>query len=416
MTEAHPCSRILVLAGDVSRHIGDGMIQHALVEQIRSAFPQADICCAASARSRPGPALPGARWEAPPPALLMRPGRVRKFDAVVWGGGQLLQDDASLLKNPYWALVLSGVRGLTRGPLVGCGIGIGPLDTGWGRFFARRALLQLDALVVRDSTSERLARELLRGRGPEVHRAPDPAAAGSVADPGEGERYLREMEGVPAPAGDIRLGIAVQPFHVSGRRLRPAQWLAARTESSRPAEPPARLAHLVQAVNRFAAARPTRCLFFPLYNAPWERDDLESARWAESLSAPSHVLRMDADPAVLRAAAGRCDLFLSLRLHGSVLSMSAGVPTAGIACARKVVDFYGDMGQSAYCMTEADLIAPGGGARLADMLEQLWQARADSAVQLRTAFGGLRTACAEYARTLQSASRGPRRKAGGPRA
>ena len=55
MTEAHPCSRILVLAGDVSRHIGDGMIQHALVEQIRSAFPQADICCAASARPRARP-------------------------------------------------------------------------------------------------------------------------------------------------------------------------------------------------------------------------------------------------------------------------------------------------------------------------------------------------------------------------
>ncbi len=399
------CAKALVMGGDVSWHIGDRMIQHALVELIQQASPGTTIHCAASDRSRFGEAPPGAELVSTPLDLLKQPRRSLGYSTVVWGGGQLLQDNASLLKNPYWATVLAAFRRRTRGPLVGCGLGIGPLDTAWGRFFARRALRQLDALIVRDPTSEGLVRGLLRGPGPEVYLAPDPAVSGSVADSEIGERYLLEKEGVPATTGEIRVGVAVQPWHHPLRRLRPAQWLRAREATDVPEEPEVRMNHLAAAINRFAAARSVRCLFFPMYNAPWERDDLESARWAARLSTPSHILRMTTSPDVLRAAAGRCDLFLSLRLHGAVLSMSAGTPTAGIACASKVVDYYAATGQSAHVMTEEEMMAPGGDDRLADLLERLWRNAESVSKEVRAVQQRLRDETRIYPRVLEESRR-----------
>ncbi len=401
--------RLLILAGDVTWHLGDRFIQHALAHLLRAALPEAELHCSGSARRDRGEAPPGALREPPPLTLLRAPRRLREFDGVVWGGGQLLQDNASLLKNPYWAFVLAAIRRRVRGPLIGLGIGAGPLDTRWGRFFARRALRQLDALVVRDPTSRALLTPLWPAARPPLKQLPDPAVALSAAAPEIGERYLQETAGVPPVSGDLRIGIALQPWHDARRRLRPAQWTGPRGAVGAERLGVRMRETLAAALNAFAASRPARGLFFPLYTAPWEGDDRESAAVAAQLRMPAHVLRMQAAPAALKAAAGRCDVFLSFRLHGAALSMGAGVPTVGVAQSAKVAEFFAAAGQADLCLPAADLHAPGGGARLLAALENLERNRARISGELRAVNAAWTAQCADYGRLLRDTPRCGRR-------
>lgn len=396
--------KILMAAGDVTWHLGDRFIQQALVECIRAVYPHADIHCASSAKSPgDGEVLHATHREPPVLDLLREPSRLRGYDAVIWGGGQLLQDNASLLKNPYWATILSALRTITRAPIIGCGVGLGPLDTTWGRYFAGRALRQLDALVVRDSTSASLASRLLGGRGPEVQQAPDPATAMAAASAEEGERYLRESENVPPADHEIRLGIVVRRWNSDRRRLRPVQWMPPHSSSRVSDSEAPGPAQLVDALNRFSANRNVRGLFFPLYCAPWEGDDLVSQDVARRLNMPAHVLRLKAAPGVIKAAAGRCDLFLSFRMHGAVMSMGAGVPTVGVSYADKVEKHFSICGLPDHCLAMPQLCAPDGGARLASVLDETWRRREDIRRSLLDGNRRMASECSRYGRAIEQA-------------
>lgn len=397
--------KILIVAGDVTWHLGDRCIRQALVERIRSVCPGAEIHCAGTGKGAENEAPLGTYREPPVLDLLRRPSRLRGYDAIVWGGGQLLQDNASLLKNPYWAFALSALRQITRAPIIGCGLGVGPLDTPWGRHFARRALRQLDALVVRDSTSVTLASRLLGSGGPEAHQAPDPATALEAASAEEGERHLQVHENVPPVDHEIRVGIAVRRWNADHRRLRPVQWTrlnasTAARDSTMPGP-----AHVVAALNGLAANRNVRCLFFPLYCASWEGDEIVSQSLAARLNAPAHVLRLNATPGIIKAAAGRCDLFLSFRLHGAVLAMGAGVPTVGVSYANKVASFFASRGQPERCLAMAELCAPGGGERLGALLEDTWNRRADIQSALVEGNRRLEEECSRYGHVIEQSLR-----------
>lgn len=73
-------------------------------------------------------------------------------DALVLGGGGLLQDQTSTFNLPYHLArpALAAVAGVPRG---GIGLGAGPLRTALGRSLVRRALRGVTAISVRDQHS-----------------------------------------------------------------------------------------------------------------------------------------------------------------------------------------------------------------------------------------------------------------------
>ena len=281
-------------------------------------------------------------------------------DLIVWGGGQLLQDDTSQVKNPYWALILQSLALSCRSPIIACGLGIGPLETRWGRWWAGRALGSLSWLGVRDAVSAGLAESL--GMGPSPVRVPDLALALEQATPAEAERYLADTEGVPRGTGERRVGVVLRNwFHVSGNVL-PYRW----SERSglcaqRGRDSMARcVRHCTEALNMVSRQHRVRYLLVPFSDAPWDRDHDLLAGMARELEGPAHVLGLRCTAAMAGAVLGSCDLVVSARLHGTLLALGAGRPIFALPYAAKVRDLLATMGLPGLGL---DAVAAEGGAQ-----------------------------------------------------
>ena len=274
---------------------------------------------------------------APSVSLLVRPRLLRSLDAILWGGGHLLQDDSSQFKCLYWAAALRLLRILSGRPIIGFGVGVGPLHTRSGRFFARVALGALDDLVVRDEGSAEWVRRAGAPRG-SIRVAPDPAVTLQPAPRDEALRYLADGEGIRLAPGERLIGVGLRRwFHLERGQVVPHRW---RSILPVRLKPDAGLfdqlkANLADALNRLAADAPQRVLLFPMYTVPWEADDRESADLAARLRCPAHVLSLRCRPHVAKAVAGLCDLFVGVRLHSAILALGMGVPTIGIGYAEK---------------------------------------------------------------------------------
>ena len=84
---------------------------------------------------------------------------IGQADAVILGGGGLLQDDSSVLNLPFHLsrVALAGGRGT---PFAGVGLGVGGLSTTFGRGLVRRAMRSAVAISVRDQPSAELLAEV----------------------------------------------------------------------------------------------------------------------------------------------------------------------------------------------------------------------------------------------------------------
>jgi polysaccharide pyruvyl transferase CsaB len=84
---------------------------------------------------------------------------IKESDALVFGGGGLMQDTTSLLSLKYYThLIETAARSGKRVALLGQGIG--PIRTMLGKRAAARAFSQCDAILTRDEGSMRLVEQL----------------------------------------------------------------------------------------------------------------------------------------------------------------------------------------------------------------------------------------------------------------
>ncbi|HRZ11049.1 MAG TPA: polysaccharide pyruvyl transferase family protein [Kiritimatiellia bacterium] len=362
---------ILILGGDTSHNRGDRAIRAALVDFLRAADPAARIAVVSRT-----PEADRAEWGVEVAAssvsrLLKNATLLRDLELVLWGGGHLLQDDSSKVKNVYWAFVLRALRRRTRCPIIGCGIGIGPIDTAWGRCFARQAIRQLDGVAARDNDSAEWVRQWARPPPP-IRVLPDPAVGLQPAAESEARAEL-EHQGVPIRPDEVRIGIGLRRWFHIGRRFFPLQWKW-RLTGRRPEAPPTHeqlLHNLAGALGRFSEGRRLRLLFFPMYAVPWEGDDLESLDLGRRLRLPSHILNLDIPARRIKALTGLCDLFVGVRLHSAILALGMNVPTLGIGYVRKSSNLFERLGLEEQLVDIAAAAGPGGGDLLLGKLARL---------------------------------------------
>jgi polysaccharide pyruvyl transferase CsaB len=220
---------------------------------------------------------------------------IRASDALVFGGGGLLQDQTSTFNLPYHLSRIAMARAAGT-PFAVIGVGAGPLRTAAGRWQVRQALRSAVGVTARDAGS----RALLRSLGVEgVRQAADLAVS------------------LPAPD--------VAPVDVICACLRP--WRAARGRL--PAGTRARsditaapmVARLAAGLDE-AAARTGLPVRLVALQTGW--DDLLHQRVAERMSGTVELVSPPVERVLDEIAASR--VVVAMRYHAGIAAVLAGRP------------------------------------------------------------------------------------------
>lgn len=364
-------TRVLILPGDIRRNIGDTAICLGVVALVRAALPGAEV----AVWGYP-PAERGAFGEVrfPRAEQMSYAAAVRQADLVVWGGGQLLQSNRSLVKVPFWALRIGLARAL-GGPVVGVGQGIGPLPGRASQCLAARLVRLAAGFSVRDQRS----RDLMAGAGAPVDLGADPALVHCVDRPAK--------PAGPAAAGRETIGVALRyTLHHRARRVVPFQMLpeARRAAAFETDEFRAYEAGLIDLMRRLRAETGAALRLLPLYAAPWETDLRLASSVTEALADPDvsiHPL-VEGDVNGLLEEMDGMEMVISTPMHGTILSTARQVPTFGLNYEDKGRDYMASIGQARWCAEAETVMTEAGRAALLGQIMALWAAREETRADL----------------------------------
>ncbi len=247
------------------------------------------------------------------PLVLRR--HLRSADAMVFGGGGLLQDETGIWNLPYH---LHRVRAARRAgtPWSGIGLGAGGLTTRLGRSQVRRALHGHTAIAVRDEASA----DALTALG--IERVVRSADLVWLADP-------------PTPAASTdTLGVCL-------RAPQTARWLPAATG------PRGRLtddlaAAIAAAIDAAATATglTTRFIAFDA-----DADDPVHRQVADHMETPAEALTPGL--AEVLAAVAAVEAMVTMRYHGAVAAALAGSGVVTLDFSPKLGSLAADLGPAA---------------------------------------------------------------------
>jgi polysaccharide pyruvyl transferase CsaB len=217
---------------------------------------------------------------------------VRESDALILGGGSLLQDATSLRSLLYYlALIRWGLRAHGRVLLVGQGIG--PLRRRIGRRLTARLLRRVPFLSVRDADSARLLESL--------------GVAGATVD------------------ADLTWALAPQPAHMA--LAADARWVGLAPRCWQDAPVQQAFADLCRRLH----ADGYRALLIPMQES-------QDRALCEAIAAETgaHTLPPPQRPAQLLGTIAQLEAMIAMRLHGAIFAASAGVPVLCVSYDPKV--------------------------------------------------------------------------------
>jgi polysaccharide pyruvyl transferase WcaK-like protein len=245
---------------------------------------------------------------------------IRGSDVLVMGGGSVINARKSFRKP---MMVSAQRRGQVE--LAAVGVSIGPFADDAAEAAAAEFIDRFAYISVRDRRSYELA--LKMGLAHKTHSGCDLAGLLALLAPAPGRTF---------PAGQhdnaIRIGVAPCNYRSNGY----------------PAPAPSSVqAGLATALARLATARPLQVDIFSL-NEHREHGDhalaLALQQDLQQRNVASEVLRYRGrSPLDMVRAIGRCDAFVSARLHGAMVAYLQGVPFTIIDYHAKCRDFAADV-------------------------------------------------------------------------
>ena len=358
-------------------------------------------------------AIPSSRLEVFPHSGMRRPGHYLAFcralrgaDVFLLGGGQSLQDEASV------AFLLSGLLKIVLARLLSPKVccyaqGVGPLHTRLGRALSRAVLSRVDLITVRDADSRAALDELGVDR-PRCHVTADPSV---LLEPAT-ELRAREIlarEAIPE-AGGPRVAVAPRRWFHYGHYFLPMSFRA----RFRPVGGRENHTRLVQAIAQVAddlvADHGAQVILVPMRRARWpvdpgQDDDQVAAEIIAGMrnKGNAHLIRGDYTPAELKALLGQMDLAVGMRLHSLILASMIGTPVVGLELMPKFRPFFRSLGQESCLLSTQELSREA----LRDVVEDVLSRRAGIRRELLArapALRALASANHEHLRALLSGS------------
>ncbi|NJR50053.1 MAG: polysaccharide pyruvyl transferase CsaB [Leptolyngbyaceae cyanobacterium CSU_1_3] len=236
---------------------------------------------------------------------------LRRADALIWGGGSLMQDATSALSPIYYAglMKLSQWMGLTT---IAWAQGVGPLNRPLTRWLAKQAFSSCDGVSVRDRGSAALLSEW---QVPFV-LAPDPVWA---------------MESEPVP------GLWNLPAPRVAVNLRTHRLLT-----------PDRLALLTRALIDFQKATQTYLILLPFQKS----QDLAIAQAIQpQLPGVSKILMLE-DPQTLKGVFRGVEMAIAMRFHGLIMAAEEGCRCFALSYDPKVSQLMTDLDLSGWELSQ----------------------------------------------------------------
>jgi len=363
-------------------NLGDAAIQDAMIQHIRTRFPDAEICAfslnPADTQARHGiPAYPitrmpeadfthsGTAWKSRPfwgrmagwfqyhPNPLVRKlervlvrlpaeiglifqsyRNIRGLDLLVFsGGGQLDDLWGGPWKHPYVLFKFSLLLKLLGIPSVFASVGVERVETAWGKFFVKQALGMARYRSYRDVKSRQILIDLNLDRSPESLVYPDLAHS----------LVTGVQPSLDAPAHTPRIfGVNVIPY--SDPRYWPTKDEA---EYQRYLEKMVRIVECLLQGN-------CRLVFLTsdIYADISATDDLWAtmARMGIAID-PQRALRPEIRTVEgLLEAVNGVDYVITSRLHGALLAHKLYKPVLALSYQMKIDMLMGEAGQSDYCL------------------------------------------------------------------
>ncbi|TAD74319.1 MAG: polysaccharide pyruvyl transferase CsaB [Oscillatoriales cyanobacterium] len=220
---------------------------------------------------------------------------LRSSDALIWGGGSLMQDATSWASPLYYAglMIAAQALGLRR---VAWAQGVGPLKRGWILALTRSIFQRCDGVTVRDRASASLLKTWqVKG----VEMAPDPVWV--LASP---------------PVAELAPGPKVAVALRSHRTLTLD-----------------RLARLAEALDRFQTQTGALIVLIPFQPIA----DGEVAEYlADRLGSGRSRIVSETDPARLKGLFRQMDLTIGMRLHALIMAAAEGSRCWGLSYDPKV--------------------------------------------------------------------------------
>jgi polysaccharide pyruvyl transferase CsaB len=240
---------------------------------------------------------------------------LRRSAGLVLGPGGILQDETSPFSLP-WHLGRALEAVVARRPLVGVGLGAGPLDRRGSRWLVGRALRHHRGIAVRDAASA----ELLRDCGvTEVHQGADLVFS------------------LPPPSVEPadRIVVCLRPHRPGGHRIPLRQLPESELD-------PERIAAVAGALDALAASTGLAVHLVALERG---RDDRYHELVADRLAAPVTVAVPGLDEVAAEVARAR--LVVAMRFHAGVLAVLGGRPAVLLGYAPKVAGLAAEAGRGA---------------------------------------------------------------------
>jgi len=234
---------------------------------------------------------------------------LRRCDALISGGGSLLQDTTSTRSLLYYLSVIRCAQWLGK-PVMLYANGIGPVRRPGNRRRVRKTVERATLVTLRDHSS---AQELtaMGVRRQDLRVTADPVFHLSPATPERG-RELAAQAGLPE--GVPFVVVSVREWPNTGNFVRELARLCDHLRQK----------HGLEIL--FLLMQPTK--------------DRETARQVQSLmKEPSHLLDRPCSPRELMAVLGQAKLCLAMRLHTLIFAARMAVPTMGLVYDPKVASY-----------------------------------------------------------------------------
>ncbi len=365
--------RLLILPGDIRYNQGDIAICLAVVRLIKKAIRGAQVFIWSKSPYLPG-GFDGVHFESS--GIFRKLKTLLTAQIVLWGGGQLLQGNRSIVKIPFWIARILLLRIFGK-KIMGFAQGIGPLS-GWvSRKLVRFAVGCSDVFTVRDHQSMKILMDMHVPKE-KIFLTADPSITLLQKIDTLRKNEAKPIELQLKSSGIIGLSLRYT-FHHRQNRLIPFQLLPARLR--RHAFNSKKFHHFVSLMialcDRIIEELNVAILIIPMYMAPWESDDIIAKALARGISRrervhifyPKHSVEETLN--MLR----QLDAFIGTPMHATIFATSHYVPTIALYYEPKGKEYFHLIGQEELALPLEEIWDNNGTEKVFNHIRMMWSGK-----------------------------------------